>query len=81
MVPSATFETRDGRYVIIGGNGDSIYSRLMAAVGRADMGASNERFKNNTERCKHDTEIYEVWSDLPLGVHMQIVQTGCDSAH
>ena len=33
MVPSATLRTRDGKYAIIGGNGDSVYSRLMAAVG------------------------------------------------
>ena len=32
-MPSATLGTRDGKYVIIGGNGDSVYSRLMAAVG------------------------------------------------
>lgn len=37
VVPSATFETLEGRYVIIGGNGDSIYTRLMTAVGRPDM--------------------------------------------
>ena len=33
VVPSATLRTRDGKYAIIGGNGDSVYSRLMAAVG------------------------------------------------
>jgi len=37
VVPSATFETKEGKYVIIGGNGDSIYTRLMTAVGRPDM--------------------------------------------
>lgn len=37
VVPSATFETKEGRYVIIGGNGDSIYTRLMAAVGHPEM--------------------------------------------
>ena len=31
VVPSATLQTKDGRWVIIGGNGDSVYSRLMAA--------------------------------------------------
>ena len=33
VVPSATLRTRDGKYAIIGGNGDSVYSRLMAVVG------------------------------------------------
>ena len=74
VVPSATFQTSDGRYVIIGGNGDSIYTRLMTAVGRADMGADNPRYQSNTDRCQHEKEIYEVrrshalrWSLAPRG--------------
>ena len=31
VVPSATMQTQEGRWVIIGGNGDSVYTRLMAA--------------------------------------------------
>ena len=46
--------------MIIGGNGDSIYTRLMTAVGRADMGADNPRYQSNTDRCQHEKEIYEV---------------------
>jgi crotonobetainyl-CoA:carnitine CoA-transferase CaiB-like acyl-CoA transferase len=60
VVPSATLKTQDGRYVIIGGNGDSVYTRLMAAVGRPDMGSQNPLYANNTERCKREDEIYEV---------------------
>ena len=60
VVPSATFQTKDGRYVIIGGNGDSIYMRLMTAVGRPDMGSSNPLYKSNSDRCKHEKEIYAV---------------------
>ncbi|KAK9829127.1 hypothetical protein WJX72_004038 [[Myrmecia] bisecta] len=60
IVPSATMKTRDGKYVIIGGNGESIYTRLMAAVGRPDMGADNPKYANNTKRCEHEAEIYEV---------------------
>ena len=43
VVPSGTFRTSDERFVIIGGNGDSIYTRLMAAIGRPEMGAGNPR--------------------------------------
>ena len=60
VVPSATFQTKDGRYVIIGGNGDSIYTRLMTAVGRPDMGSSNPLYKSNSDRCRHEKEIYAV---------------------
>ena len=38
IVPSNSFRCSDGGYVIISGNGDAIYRRLMAAVGRPDLG-------------------------------------------
>eukprot|EP00891_Asterochloris_glomerata_P004193 jgi/Astpho2/4193/e_gw1.00064.29.1_t len=63
VVPSATLETLDGRWIIIGGNGDSIYSRLMAAVGRPDMGAQNPDYATNTQRCQREMEIYQVLGD------------------
>ena len=43
-----------------GGNGDSIYSRLMAAVGRPDMGAQNPDYATNSQRCQREMEIYQV---------------------
>ena len=52
VVPSGTFRCADGRYVVIGGNGDSVYSRLMVAVGQPGMTAENERFATNAARCK-----------------------------
>ena len=45
-----------------GGNGDSIYSRLMAAVGRPDMGAQNPDYATNSQRCQREMEIYQVRS-------------------
>jgi formyl-CoA transferase len=38
IVPSNTYTTRDGQSVVIAGNGDSIYKRLMHAIGRDDLG-------------------------------------------
>jgi formyl-CoA transferase len=38
IVPSNTYTTRDGMFVVIAGNGDSIYKRLMHAIGRDDLG-------------------------------------------
>jgi formyl-CoA transferase len=37
IVPSNTYTTRDGRSIVIAGNGDSIYKRLMHAIGRDDQ--------------------------------------------
>lgn len=79
MVPSATLKTKDGRYVIIGGNGDSVYSRLMAAVGRPDMGAENPLYANNSERCKREDEIYEVGIVLVRNLTMCHVGNVCSN--
>jgi len=59
VVPSGTWRTKDGKYVVVGGNGDSIYSRLMAAVGRLDMAAANSDYANNSRRCEREEEINE----------------------
>ena len=32
IVPTNTYLCRDGKHVVIGGNGDSIYKRLMTAI-------------------------------------------------
>ena len=70
VVPSATLATCDGRWVIVGGNGDSVYTRLMAAVGRPDMGAQNPLYANNAARCRREGEIYEARKcPNPLGLH------------
>ena len=36
--PSNTYPTADGRYVVIAGNGDPIFRRLMTTIGRGDLG-------------------------------------------
>ncbi len=37
IVPTNTYPCADGKYVVIGGNGDSIFVRLMQAMGRSDL--------------------------------------------
>ena len=39
IVPTNTYPCSDGKYVVIGGNGDSIFVRLMQAMGRDDLAA------------------------------------------
>ena len=56
IVPTNTYPCRDGKYVVIGGNGDSIFKRLMVAVGRPDM-ASDQRLAGNAGRVAHEQEI------------------------
>lgn len=56
IVPTNTYRCADGKFVIIGGNGDSIYKRLMNAVGRPDL-AEDPRLANNAGRVQHEKEI------------------------
>jgi formyl-CoA transferase len=38
IVPSNTYTSKDGVHIVIGGNGDSIFKRLMSTIGRDDLG-------------------------------------------
>jgi crotonobetainyl-CoA:carnitine CoA-transferase CaiB-like acyl-CoA transferase len=64
IVPSSTYPCADGTYIIIGGNGDSIFKRLMGVVGRADL-AVDPRVARNDGRVQHEAEIdaaIEAWT-------------------
>ena len=56
IVPTNTYPCRDGRHVIIGGNGDAIYRRLMRAAGRPDL-ADDPRLAHNAGRVEHEKLI------------------------
>ncbi|BFM10920.1 CoA transferase [Simiduia litorea] len=56
IVPTNTYRCNNGKYVVIGGNGDSIFKRLMTAIGRADM-ANNIAMANNAGRVQHQVDI------------------------
>eukprot|EP00879_Flechtneria_rotunda_P022623 GHRR01023890.1.p1 GENE.GHRR01023890.1~~GHRR01023890.1.p1 ORF type:complete len:232 (+),score=52.74 GHRR01023890.1:97-792(+) len=61
VVPSGTFATSDGHHVVVGGNGDSVYSRLMEAIGRPDMAANSPcgKYATNTHRVEREQEIMD----------------------
>jgi crotonobetainyl-CoA:carnitine CoA-transferase CaiB-like acyl-CoA transferase len=56
IVPTNTYRCSDDKYVVIGGNGDSIFKRLMEAAGRPDM-ANDLRLSDNAGRVQHEQEI------------------------
>lgn len=56
VVPTNTYPTSGGRWLIIGGNGESIYRRLMAAVERPDLG-EDPRLASNQGRVRHQDEV------------------------
>lgn len=59
ITPSNTHTTRDGRHIIVGGNGDAIFKRLMLAVGRPDL-ADDPGLASNAGRDLRAIELYGV---------------------
>jgi crotonobetainyl-CoA:carnitine CoA-transferase CaiB-like acyl-CoA transferase len=56
IVPSNTYTTGEGENIVIAGNGDAIFHRLMLAIGRADM-ASDAQLARNDGRVPRTAEI------------------------
>jgi|TARA_R110000772_G_scaffold141114_4_gene250431 crotonobetainyl-CoA:carnitine CoA-transferase CaiB-like acyl-CoA transferase len=56
IVPTNTYRCDDGKHVVIGGNGDSIFKRLMTVAGRSDM-AADPALADNAGRVRHEAEI------------------------
>ena len=58
IVPSNTYTTGDGENIVIAGNGDAIFKRLMSAIGRQDM-ADDPALANNAGRVPATQAIDE----------------------
>ncbi len=56
IVPSNTYTTGDGENIVIAGNGDAIFKRLMLAMGRIDM-AGDPQLARNDGRVPRSVEI------------------------
>ena len=56
VVPTNIYRCRDGRIVVIGGSGNSIFQRLMHAIGRPDL-ATDPGLGSNEGRMARETEI------------------------
>ena len=77
IAPSNTYPTADGAYVVIAGNSDPIFKRLMLAIGRADLG-ENPEFAHNDGRaaqCALLDEAISVWSSsLPIDEVLRVLE-------
>lgn len=56
IVPTNVYPCADGRYIIIGGNADSIFKRLMRAIDRPDL-ADDPALATNAGRVPHAPRI------------------------
>ena len=66
IVPSNTYTTRDGKYLVIGANADSIFKRLMTAIGREDL-AGDPALASNEGRVKRTNELDKVIGEWVAG--------------
>jgi crotonobetainyl-CoA:carnitine CoA-transferase CaiB-like acyl-CoA transferase len=62
IVPTNTYLCDDQKHVVIGGNGDSIFKRLMTEAGRLDM-AEDPELAHNPGRVIHQAKIDQALSD------------------
>jgi crotonobetainyl-CoA:carnitine CoA-transferase CaiB-like acyl-CoA transferase len=56
IAPTNAYACRDGAYVLVAGNGDSIFKRLMQAIGRDDL-AADPRFEHNDGRAAASAQL------------------------
>lgn len=61
IAPSNAYQCADGGYVLVAGNGDSIFKRLMGMIGHNDL-ANDPELANNDGRAKRVAEL-----DLAIG--------------
>jgi formyl-CoA transferase len=54
--PSNTYECSDGQHVVIAGNGDALFRRLMQAIGRDDL-ATDPGLAHNDGRVQRNDEL------------------------
>src|SRR5690625_349873 len=62
IAPSNAYLCKDGKYVLIAANGDSIFKRLMSSIGREDM-ANDPNLQSNVQRVKNVEKIDKVIGD------------------
>lgn len=64
VAPSNVYDTADGDMILIAGNADSVFARLLTVIGRDDL-ASDPSFVSHENRTNHTREIDDminVWT-------------------
>ncbi len=78
--PCASGDGDSEEYVLIAGNGDSIFKRLMTAIGRQDL-ADDPRFAHNDGRSRHADLIDGAIADWTRRHRRDYVLDVLESAH
>lgn len=79
IAPSNAYRCQDNKYVLIAGNGDSIFKRLMGVIGRPDLAEAPE-LADNAGRVKHvvmlDDAISQWTGQHPLDLVLERLNDG-----
>ena len=79
IAPTNAYQCADGGYVLVAGNGDSIFKRLMTVIGRDDLG-SDPQLENNEGRVKRVAELDQAISEWTKTVSTSKALEALDSA-
>jgi len=79
IVPTNTYRCSDGKFIIIGANGDSIFRRLCEKMGRPDM-AEDSRLAHNAGRVAHEQEIDDAIAEWTEALDSTTVLSQLDEA-
>jgi len=79
VAPSDAYPTRDGRRVVIGANGESVFRRLMHAIGREDLG-TDPRLVGNAARVAAQREIDAAITDFTSARDVDAVLAALEAA-
>jgi len=77
IAPSNAYLCKDGGYALVAGNGDSIFKRLMATIGRNDLG-SDPALADNAGRVARVAEIDAAIGQWTLGLTVDEVLAALD---
>lgn len=78
IAPTNAYLCADGGYILIAGNGDSIFKRLMKLIGREDLG-DDPQLENNDGRVKRVVELDQVIGEWAKKVSTDVALEALDS--
>ena len=79
IVPSSSFSTADGRWVVLSANTEVLWRRLVTVIGAPEL-ARDERFATLAARCAHADELYTILEEWTRTRSADEVVRACDEA-
>jgi crotonobetainyl-CoA:carnitine CoA-transferase CaiB-like acyl-CoA transferase len=79
FAPSNIYPCSDGKYMVIGANGDSLFKRLMNVMGRQEL-AEDSRFESNQGRVQHADLLDQLIGEWTAQYSLKEVQRMLDDA-